>query len=65
MKYQHVVVRRTGGPEVLQITEDELPAPISGQALVKIIQMSFIAGTPGAPPIPGADGRAGGDRSAT
>ena len=53
MKYQHVVVRRTGGPEVLQIAEDELPAPISGQALVKIIQMSFIAGTPGAPPIPG------------
>ena len=37
MKYRHVVVRRTGGPEVLQITEDELPAPISGQALVKIL----------------------------
>jgi NADPH:quinone reductase len=37
MKYRHVVVRRTGGPEVLQIAEDELPAPISGQALVKIL----------------------------
>jgi NADPH:quinone reductase-like Zn-dependent oxidoreductase len=37
MKYRHVVVRRTGGPEVLQITEDELPAPVSGQALVKIL----------------------------
>jgi NADPH:quinone reductase-like Zn-dependent oxidoreductase len=37
MKYRHVVVRHTGGPEVLQIAEDELPAPISGQALVKIL----------------------------
>ena len=37
MKYRHVVVRRTGGPEVLQIAEDELPAPISGQVLVKIL----------------------------
>ena len=37
MKYRHVVVRHTGGPEVLQIAEDELPAPISGQVLVKIL----------------------------
>ena len=37
MKYRHVVVRRTGEPEVLQIEEDELPAPISGQVLVKIL----------------------------
>ena len=37
MKYRHVVVRRTGGPEVMQIVEDELPAPISGQVLVKIL----------------------------
>lgn len=37
MKYRHVVVRHTGGPEVLQIVEDELPAPISRQVLVKIL----------------------------
>ena len=37
MKNRHVVVRRTGGPEVLQIAEDEMPAPFSGQALVKIL----------------------------
>jgi hypothetical protein len=29
------------------------------------IHMSFIAGTAGAPPIPGAGGRPGGERSAT
>jgi NADPH:quinone reductase-like Zn-dependent oxidoreductase len=37
MKYRHVVVRRTGGPEVLQIAEDDLPTPISGKVLVKIL----------------------------
>lgn len=37
MKYRHVVVRHTGGPEVLQIAEDELPAPAGGQALVKVL----------------------------
>lgn len=37
MKYRHVVVRRTGGPEVLQVVEDELPAPVSGQVQVKIL----------------------------
>lgn len=37
MKYRRVVVDRTGGPEVLQIVEDELPAPGSGQARVKIL----------------------------
>lgn len=37
MKYRHVVVQRTGGPEVLQVVEDELPAPSAGQARVKIL----------------------------
>ena len=37
MKYRHVVVRQTGGPEVLQVVEDEVPAPGSGQARVKIL----------------------------
>ncbi len=37
MKYQHVVVEHTGGPDVLRVVEDELPAPRTGQARVKIL----------------------------
>src|SRR5262249_47473487 len=37
MKYRHVVVRQFGGPEVLQVVEDDLAAPRSGQALVKVL----------------------------
>ncbi len=37
MKYRHVVVERTGGPEVMRVVEDELPEPGAGQARVKIL----------------------------
>lgn len=37
MKYRHVLIGRTGGPEVLRLVEDELPAPGRGQARVKIL----------------------------
>jgi len=37
MRYRHVVVRQIGGPEVLQVVEDEIPAPRTQQALVKIL----------------------------
>lgn len=37
MKYQHVVVEQTGGPDVLHVVEDELPAPSAGQARIKIL----------------------------
>jgi NADPH:quinone reductase-like Zn-dependent oxidoreductase len=37
MKYRHVVMERTGGPEVLRVVEDELPAPGPGQARVKVL----------------------------
>jgi NADPH:quinone reductase-like Zn-dependent oxidoreductase len=37
MKYRHVVVRQFGGPEVLQVVEDDLAAPRSGRALVKVL----------------------------
>src|SRR5262249_12592510 len=37
MKYRHVVLERTGGPEVLRVVEDELPAPGPGQARVKVL----------------------------
>ena len=37
MRYRHVVARQFGGPEVLQVVEDDLAAPRSGQALVKVL----------------------------
>ena len=37
MKYKRVVITRHGGPEVLQIVEDDLPEPQSGQVRVKIL----------------------------
>ncbi|HKA08992.1 MAG TPA: medium chain dehydrogenase/reductase family protein [Candidatus Dormibacteraeota bacterium] len=37
MRYRHIVVRQIGGPEVLQVVEDEIPAPRTQQALVKIL----------------------------
>ena len=37
MRYRHVVIRQFGGPEVLQVVEDDLTAPRSGQALVKVL----------------------------
>src|SRR5690242_12020224 len=37
MKFWHVVVRRTGGPEVMQLVEDDLPTPAIGQARVKVL----------------------------
>ena len=37
MKYSRVVVKRIGGPEVLELVEDELPEPEAGQARVKIL----------------------------
>jgi NADPH:quinone reductase-like Zn-dependent oxidoreductase len=37
MKYKRVVITRHGGPEVLQVVEDELPQPKVGQVRVKIM----------------------------
>ena len=37
MKYKRVVITRHGGPEVLQVVEDELPEPQAGQVRVKIL----------------------------
>ena len=37
MKYKSVVVTRTGSPEVLQITENDLRAPRAGEARIKIL----------------------------
>ena len=37
MKYRRVVVQRTGGPEVLQLVDDELPIPETGQARIKVL----------------------------
>jgi NADPH:quinone reductase len=35
-RYRRVVVRRTGGPEVLEVAEDDLPLARSGEARVKV-----------------------------
>lgn len=37
MKYKHVVITRPGGPEVLQMVEDELPDPKLGEVQVKVL----------------------------
>ncbi len=37
MKFQQIVVGRTGGPEVMQLVEDDLPTPGVGQARVKVL----------------------------
>ena len=43
MKYKRVVVTRHGGPEVLQVVEDELPEPKVGQVRVKILAAGIAA----------------------
>lgn len=37
MKYKRVIITRHGGPEVLQVIEDELPEPQAGEVRVKIL----------------------------
>ncbi len=37
MKYKHIVITRIGGPEVLQMIEDEAPEPKVGAVRVKIL----------------------------
>jgi NADPH:quinone reductase-like Zn-dependent oxidoreductase len=37
MKYKHVVISHYGGPEVLQVVEDEIPSPRPGEVRVKIL----------------------------
>jgi len=37
MKYHRVVVSRHGGPDVLQVVEDDLPEPKAGEVRVKVL----------------------------
>lgn len=37
MKYRRIVITRRGGPEVLQMIEDDLPEPAAGQVRVKVL----------------------------
>ncbi|MDH3727640.1 MAG: hypothetical protein OER77_08925 [Myxococcales bacterium] len=37
MKYRRVVVSQHGGPHVLQLVEDTLPEPQSGEVRVRIL----------------------------
>ncbi len=36
MKYKRIVISRKGGPEVLQVIEEELAEPVAGEVWVKI-----------------------------
>ena len=66
MKYKRIVISRYGGPEVLQVVEDDLPEPRSGEVRVKIlragvaftdilIREGLFPGTPRKPFSPGFD----------
>jgi NADPH:quinone reductase-like Zn-dependent oxidoreductase len=37
MRYKRVVVIRYGGPEVITTTEEDIPAPESGEVRVKVL----------------------------
>ncbi len=37
MNHRRVIVRRRGGPDVLQVVEEELPRPLAGQVRVRIL----------------------------
>ncbi len=64
MKYKRVVISRKGGPEVLQVIEDELAEPAAGEVRVKIlvtgVAFADVAARKGmyptAPPIPFSPG---------
>ena len=67
MKYKRVVITRLGGPEVLQVVEDELPEPQFGEVRVKILTAG-VANTDimlrqfkvpglGVPPVPYSPGK--------
>lgn len=66
MKYRRVVITRRGGPEVLQVIEDDIPEPGRGEVRIKIltagvaftdilIREGFFPGTPRKPFSPGFD----------
>lgn len=40
MKYKRVIITRHGGPEVLQVIEEDLPEPQTGEVRVKILATS-------------------------
>jgi NADPH:quinone reductase-like Zn-dependent oxidoreductase len=60
MKYKSIVATRRGGPEVLQIIENDLTPPAAGQARIKVIatgvggtHLNYLHGrSPFAPKVP-------------
>jgi NADPH:quinone reductase-like Zn-dependent oxidoreductase len=66
MKYHRIVVSRHGGPDVLQVVEEDLPEPKAGEVRVKVlaagvsgfdrmIRSISVPGTPRVPFTPGGD----------
>ncbi len=43
MKYKRVIVTKTGGPEVLQVIEDDLREPSAGETRIKILAAAVCA----------------------
>ena len=37
MKYKSVIAIKPGGPEILQVIENELRAPVEGEARIKVL----------------------------
>lgn len=61
MKYQRVIVTRHGGPEVLQVVNEDLPEPRAGEVRVKVLAAGVSAydlmhrrsgSLPGSPEVP-------------
>lgn len=42
MKYKSVVAIRPGGPEMLQVVENELRPPVAGEALISILAVALV-----------------------
>jgi NADPH:quinone reductase-like Zn-dependent oxidoreductase len=65
MKYHRIVVSRHGGPEVLQVVEEDLPEPQAGEVRVKVLAAGVSAydlmlrrsgSLPGTPKVPFTQG---------
>jgi NADPH2:quinone reductase len=65
MKYHRVVVTRHGGPDVLQVVEEDLPEPRAGEVRVKVLAAGISGydlmdrrySFPGGPPVPYTPGQ--------
>jgi NADPH:quinone reductase-like Zn-dependent oxidoreductase len=50
MRYERVIVTRYGGPEVISLIEEDLPAPQPEEVRVKVLAAGVLAREDVAPP---------------